>query len=417
MVTETLYAIHHKGWQWPDEIRLITTKPGQQRAATGLLENGHLDRLCHEIGRPRPIFDPSHILVVPNADNQAVEDARSEQDHEALANFIMALVRELSATDQKGQAINALSIHASLSGGRRTMTFYMGYAMSLFGRKQDRLSHVLVNDTCYENSDFWFPTVDPAYRYLKNRDGQPILNSHGQPAEATPQQAEVTLADIPFIRQRHQLPGLLSHQAHTAVNFRDIVALVNLAEDRDSIALTIDRMQRTITVACTDPAAVEPIVLTDIGYLEIALYATCAFATLNNQTVTRPRKDTPSIELLGQFLAHLLPMLGLDPDERPIDSLDILESYLKQQKDDDSSVIPLNLKSLSALRGEKHAELDEDKELVRDAGVTLSWFDDRRTHLRQHLEERLPSRMLEYLLPSRATQYRIDLPLANITLI
>jgi CRISPR-associated protein (TIGR02584 family) len=35
------------------------------------------------------------------------------------------------------------SLHVSIAGERKTMGFYVGYALSLFGRTQGRLSHVL----------------------------------------------------------------------------------------------------------------------------------------------------------------------------------------------------------------------------------------------------------------------------------
>jgi CRISPR-associated protein (TIGR02584 family) len=35
----------------------------------------------------------------------------------------------------------------SIAGGRKTMGFYAGYALSLYGRAQDRMSHVLVEES------------------------------------------------------------------------------------------------------------------------------------------------------------------------------------------------------------------------------------------------------------------------------
>ncbi len=60
-----------------------------------------------------------------------------EADNAAVADFITEEVREITADP------NA-SLHVSIAGGRKTMGFYVGYALSLFGRAQDRLSHVLV---------------------------------------------------------------------------------------------------------------------------------------------------------------------------------------------------------------------------------------------------------------------------------
>jgi CRISPR-associated protein (TIGR02584 family) len=59
-------------------------------------------------------------------------------------------VRELTADPD-------CAIHASIAGGRKTMGFYLGYALSLFGRPQDRLSHVLVSSPFESNQNFFYP--------------------------------------------------------------------------------------------------------------------------------------------------------------------------------------------------------------------------------------------------------------------
>lgn len=193
IVTEMLYAIHHKkNHQWPDDIYLITTKKGEPKAVEGLLKKGHLQRLCEELNRPIPKFDATHVLVTSGADEAAVDDARTEEDHAALADFITKQVREHTANPDT-------TLHASLAGGRKTMTFYIGYAMSLFGRPQDTLSHVLISEG-YENiPDFWFPTQAQAHRYVANHKGETLDASA----------AEVTLAPIPFVRLRDGLPTAL----------------------------------------------------------------------------------------------------------------------------------------------------------------------------------------------------------------
>lgn len=77
------------------------------------------------------------------------------------------------------------------------MTDYLGNALTLFGRSQDRLSHVLVPPSYESNRAFLYPTpysqslfIEPLKCYFKAKD------------------AEVTLADIPFVRLRD---GLQSH--------------------------------------------------------------------------------------------------------------------------------------------------------------------------------------------------------------
>ena len=38
------------------------------------------------------------------------------------------------------------------------MGYYLGYALSLFGRSQDRLSHVLVSDGYEGHPEFYYPS-------------------------------------------------------------------------------------------------------------------------------------------------------------------------------------------------------------------------------------------------------------------
>ena len=270
VVTETLHAIHHENLQWPDDIYLITTSFGKKAAVKGLLEEGHLQRLCIELNRPMPAFSGNHVLVTPGADGTEVEDARSLPDHEALANFIMTEVRNRTASPDT-------SLHASLAGGRKTMTFYIGYAMSLFGRAQDTLSHVLVSEG-YENiPDFWFPTQSEAHRYVDNR---------GRKLDAST--AEVTLAPIPFIRHRRNLPQVLL-QSDSTVQFADLVQLINLGENRQDIRVSVDLPAQTLRVHNENNTLNVEITL---GLLELAFYTFMARATLIGETDwTRPSKD------------------------------------------------------------------------------------------------------------------------------
>ena len=112
VVTETLYAIHAQGKPWPGGIRIITTTVGK-RGAMRLLDEHILERMCVELGVPCPAFNEADVLVVPDAQGRLVDDARTVEDHEALANFIVTEVRNL--TDESIAANRQRSIHASLA--------------------------------------------------------------------------------------------------------------------------------------------------------------------------------------------------------------------------------------------------------------------------------------------------------------
>lgn len=193
VVTETLFALAHEQPPFiPTEVHVITTRGGEERARLALLSEdpGWFRRLVRDYGLPAIAFDAEHIHVVRDAAGNPLEDIRSPEDNEQAADFITAMVRALSADEHA-------ALHVSLAGGRKTMGYYLGYALSLYGRAQDRLSHVLVSEPFESSWNFFYPT--PYQRVIEARNG----------ALADCRQASVTLAEIPFVRLRHGLPKRL----------------------------------------------------------------------------------------------------------------------------------------------------------------------------------------------------------------
>jgi CRISPR-associated protein (TIGR02584 family) len=191
IVTETLYALtqHPEHPFVPTEIHLVSTREGAERARLALLseEPGWFRRLCRDYRLPEIRFDESCIHVIKSEDGQELDDIRSARDNRQAADAIAEIVRELTGDP------NA-ALHVSIAGGRKTMGFYLGYALSLFGREQDRLSHALVSEPFESSWDFFYPT--PYSRVIAIRD-----NKLADTAEA-----KVTLAEIPFVSLRHSQP-------------------------------------------------------------------------------------------------------------------------------------------------------------------------------------------------------------------
>ena len=211
IVTETIYALaalEHDPFI-PTEVHLITTGEGARRAELSLLSDdlGWFHKLREDYQLPGITFNRHHIHVMRDAGERAMEDIRTRQDNRDAANFITAQVRQFSADPH-------CALHVSIAGGRKTMGFYLGYALSLYGRTQDRLSHVLVSDPFESSWDFFYPT--PYSRVLQTKDGK----------LADTAMAQVTLAEIPFVSLRHGLPvALLAGHA----SFNDTVAAARAA--------------------------------------------------------------------------------------------------------------------------------------------------------------------------------------------
>ena len=194
VVTESLFALAVRAADpWvPTEVQLITTAEGAERARLALLSDhpGWFRRLLSDYQLPEIQFDRRCIHVLTDGRGQPLEDIRTADDSRRAADQICALVRQLSADPQS-------ALHLSIAGGRKTMGDYLGYALSLFGRPQDRLSHVLVSEPFESSWDFFYPS--PESRVMTTRDNKLV----------DAREAQVTLAEIPFLRVREGLPPRL----------------------------------------------------------------------------------------------------------------------------------------------------------------------------------------------------------------
>ena len=197
IVTETLYALAVDSAPpfVPTEIRIATTQPGNERLQLTLLDRheGRLRAFAEDYGLPElaTALSLERITVIAGPDGDPLEDIVSEEGSRAAADavtrFVQGLTRDADA-----------AVHLSIAGGRKTMGFLAGYALSLFGRPQDRLSHVLVSPEFEANRDFYYPPPEPKVIYTRDRQGRE------QPLDTA--RARVLLADIPFVRLRHGLP-------------------------------------------------------------------------------------------------------------------------------------------------------------------------------------------------------------------
>ncbi|QSR34187.1 CRISPR-associated protein [Marinobacterium iners] len=365
IITETLYGINKRGDAWPKSIKIITTSIGAEKIWQGLVEHQQLEHLCVELDKPLIQITREDILVVPNAAGEPVVDARSEEDHEALANFIMSTVRDLTQDDHT-------SIHASLAGGRKTMTFYLGYAMTLFGRHFDRLSHVLVSEGFEGHPDFYFPTRSS--REITNRDGEKLDTKN----------AVVTLADIPFIRQRQLVPEMLTEFGER-VNFRKLVDQINLGEDVKHLKLQVNAKAQTVRIS--SPAY--PSIDVEVGFSGI--WSWTLYLLILEESLLQPEQGRG----------------GFTRPSKPDDILPIMmATKLAALKD-----IQLRSETANEMLNEllqhdqlldAHPNLERTfKPIIEKGGVTGSQFDSYLQQLQKSLQHALPKNLANALLPTQ----------------
>jgi CRISPR-associated protein (TIGR02584 family) len=225
VLTETLYALAKRPERpfVPDALKVFTTSEGGAQLARALLAEHQLARLCSTLGLPtgRIAFAQSDIEIFRGAGGAALEDLRNPADNIAAADHLVRRLAELTADPD-------CTVHASLAGGHKTMSFYLGHAMSLFGRVRDELSHVLVNEPFEAHPDFYFPPEPPVLLVL--RDGRQVSTAD----------ARIQLVDVPFLR----LGDLLDAEARKLLqaesfSFAKTVDWAQIALDEPAIRIEL----------------------------------------------------------------------------------------------------------------------------------------------------------------------------------
>jgi len=195
VVTETVFALWRENPEaLPTEIHVLSTAEGVERARLTLFsdEPGWFRRLCKDYRLPPIRFGADGLHTLTDANGRPLSDIRSGQDNDAAADGVAEWVRRLTE-DESAQ------LHVSLAGGRKTLGFFAGYALSLYGRPQDRLSHVLVEAPFESHPGFFYPTPY-SHVIFGPLPGQKPLDTKN---------AAIILADLPFVRLRHGLPEAL----------------------------------------------------------------------------------------------------------------------------------------------------------------------------------------------------------------
>ena len=194
-----------------------------------LVKNGKIAELCDHLDID-PIETTIHCGV--RSDKSLVDDIRDEVDAIIFGDLITNLIK--SITDDENT-----KLHLSLAGGRKTMSYHAGAAISFFARYRDRLSHALVSPKELEHCpNFWWPGQNEelvAHRHLIN--GKQKLFS------TSLEDASVDLIYTPFVRLGGRLKGQTFEEGKTYQQF------VDQANPTDELPeLTVNILEKTVTI-------------------------------------------------------------------------------------------------------------------------------------------------------------------------
>ncbi len=180
VLTNTVWALaHEQDPVIPDEVVAITTLTGQRCIEEQLITSKGWRRLSQSLEKEglkvqgKLAFGASDSIRILGDGTSDFDDIATPKQNDAAADFILKVLRQY--TEDPGTRVIA-----SIAGGRKSMSALIISCMSLLGREQDRVCHVLANDAfLYTNKTFLFP-----------KNAREV------------KKAGIQLSDIPFVRVR-----------------------------------------------------------------------------------------------------------------------------------------------------------------------------------------------------------------------
>lgn len=235
IITETLFCLSVQKKIMIYKLFIITTSRGrdvilgldkemnESRNYPPLIKE--IERMCSKYPKIRkPEFKHSNIVVASEPTIE-LHDIRNDDHNKIFPNKLCEFINKHSRDR------NSI-LHCSISGGRKSMSVDMAFALSLFGRENDKLWHVLT----HENNEFkgFFP-------------------------ESKKEEKDLVISEIPFVKLRSIIGRETKNDSFKKMNYTDIV---NFTQKELKLAFTdkliLDTGKNEITLGENKPFRLEP---------------------------------------------------------------------------------------------------------------------------------------------------------------
>lgn len=194
VLTEIVYALANEETPViPDRVIAITTSKGRDILKEELFERQRWKKLLDVLkiqghstqGKLKfgPISDSIRVYSNTEKDRE-LDDIRTQEDNNAVAEFLMETLRGFTENQD-------IRLIVSLAGGRKTTGALLHSVMTLIGRTQDSIKHILVNEPWIFFRNFLYPGCEGEFI---DRDTNETLNT---------QDAVLELAEVPFVPLRY----------------------------------------------------------------------------------------------------------------------------------------------------------------------------------------------------------------------
>lgn len=192
VLTNTVWGLaHQKPSIVPDEIVVFITKRGKEILPQKLFDEGIWNAMRSNLKREKIevegklIFGATSIRAIPDAEGNEIEDLRTGEDNLRAADFMLAQLRQY--TEDSG-----VELHVSIAGGRKTMSALLFSCMTLLGRENDKVYHVLLPSEFEGGTEpaFYFPKKGEKYKSRLTGKSYPGAKVQSE------------LFEVPFVRMR-----------------------------------------------------------------------------------------------------------------------------------------------------------------------------------------------------------------------
>lgn len=233
IITEAFFCLWIKKNIPVHEIYILTTRRGRDIILKADSKfkypplKKELHDLCNQYKIPFPKFEinDQHIIC---AKEQSIElyDIRTDKHNILFPNKVCDVISNLTSDPDN-------TLYCCISGGRKTMSVYLAFALSLFGRSDDKLMHVLTSE---ENAFKNF--------YPKSKK----------------EAKELEIAEIPYVRLRKYLKE--QKKSGKIKNFRyDLLVKLtqNEISPEDETKMYLNTKSSLIQFAGNDPVKIPPV--------------------------------------------------------------------------------------------------------------------------------------------------------------
>lgn len=192
VLTNAVWALaHQREPVVPDEIVVFITKNGKTLLKKELFDDGVWADMLKCLAREgvnvegKLMFGETSIRSIPDAKGNEIDDLRTGEDNLRAADFMLAQLRQY--TEDSG-----VELHVSIAGGRKTMSALLFSCMTLLGRENDKVYHVLLPSEFEGGTEpvFYFPKRAAKYKSRFTGKTYPGAKMQGE------------LFEVPFVRMR-----------------------------------------------------------------------------------------------------------------------------------------------------------------------------------------------------------------------